>query len=197
MYRLHKVQVFFCASRTNLSFRTNTSFSTAKDTKAWNEFFNNQFSEGLIKDFDIQLHEDCKIDTTTSTIKPQTIKMSMKVKENMIAPTTLVHGAAISLLADTAIGFGCYCCLQKPFTRFAISNMNIHFLKSAKLGDVIQVEANQIQNGKTLQIWDAQVKCNESLLSTVRSTAVNLLPKKEVKKPTTNSRIGEFDMDKV
>lgn len=178
---------------TALQFNHYSAFSYVRDSRSWNDFFVNEFSEGLIKEFKIKLADDCKIDTTldVSNSQQRAIKMTMKVTENMIAPTTLVHGAAISLLADTAIGFGCYCYLQSPFTRFAINSMNIHFLKSARLGDTLLVEAKQIQNGNTLQIWDANVKCNESLLSTIRSTGVNLLPKNQPK------RIGEFDMNKV
>ena len=165
-----------------------------KSSSGWKEFYEHKFSHGLIRDYGVQLHSNCFIDTVHETEDLPAIRMTMKVTEKMIAPTGLVHGAAVSLLSDTAIGFGCFCYLRSPATRFAVNNMNVHFLKSAKLGETMTVEAKQIHSGRTLQTWDATVTSGNNILSTVRSTAVNII---EPRKPEAPERRGDFDLSKV
>lgn len=173
-----------------------SGFHVKRSSLEWESYFNSKFSHGLIREHGITLDNHGVPDTTKENPIKQ-VKMNMKVTDNMLAPTGLVHGAAISLLADTAIGFGCHCFLRSPSNKFAVSNMNIHFLQSAKLGDTVSVTATQLHGGRSTQTWDATLTCNNSLLSTVRSSAINL-EKKEVNTDNENkSRAGEFYLHKM
>ena len=170
--------------RTTRILRAYTTFINKKNPTEWNEFFKTEFQYGIIKEMGIEL-DDCEVDTTEvkSSVTNQqlpNIKMKMKISDKMIAPTGLVHGGIISTLADTAIGFGCYCYLPSDALKFAVNATNVNYISSPTLGDEIIAEATQIKGGKLLQTWDSKIvrKKDNKLVSIVRSTAVNLYESK-------------------
>eukprot|EP01080_Neovahlkampfia_damariscottae_P008355 gene8355-180_t len=120
---------------------------------------------GLIKHLKIQhiSHEN------------QKIVMKLKVEEIHLAGTLKrVHGGTFSTLCDTCIGLGSKLNLPKNATNFAVLNSNTNFLGFGSLGDTLTCTATQMHCGKSTQVWDAVIKSNNKILSTTKSTVLNL-----------------------
>ena len=69
------------------------------------------------------------------------------------------HAGAVVGLADSAAGYGCILNLPEGATGFTTVELKINFLRSAWEG-TIECEARRVPDGRTTQVWDADVAPN-------------------------------------
>ena len=85
----------------------------------------------------------------------------LKVSKAIMAPNALIHGGAITSLADTACGFGTMYHLKKD-QMFATIELKTNFISAVQEGIMI-CEAALIHKGKTLHVWDSKIFEEKSL----------------------------------
>ena len=85
----------------------------------------------------------------------------LKVSKAIMAPNALIHGGAITSLADTACGFGTMYHLKKD-QMFATIELKTNFISAVQRG-IIVCEATLIHKGKTLHVWDSKIFEEKSL----------------------------------
>ena len=110
---------------------------------------------GLAKDSFVS-HLGIKITKITKNLAQAKLKISKKIK----APNGLIHGGAITSLADTACGFGSMYHLNKEM--FATIELQTNFISAIEKGTLI-CNAKLVHKGKSLHVWDAEVIEEKSL----------------------------------
>lgn len=94
-------------------------------------------------------------------INKQGAVAKLKVSKVIMAPNGLIHGGAITSLADTACGFGTMYHLKKD-QMFATIELKTNFISAVQRG-IIVCEATLIHKGKTLHVWDSKIFEEKSL----------------------------------
>jgi uncharacterized protein (TIGR00369 family) len=84
-------------------------------------------------------------------------KARMEVEARHLAPSGLIHAAAVVALADTACGYGCYLNLPEGAYGFTTVELKSNFLSAVGPGTAIECEAQMRHGGRTTQVWDATV----------------------------------------
>ena len=102
----------------------------------------------------------------------------LKVSKAIMAPNALIHGGAITSLADTACGFGTMYHLKKD-QMFATIELKTNFISAVQRG-IIVCEATLIHKGKTLHVWDSKIFEEKSLkvIALFRCTQMIIYQKK-------------------
>lgn len=81
----------------------------------------------------------------------------MEVTPALMAPNGFLHGGSVTALADTACGFGTFATPDDGHnTPFATLELACNFLGTAKEG-VVRCTATIVHEGRTTQVWDAEV----------------------------------------
>lgn len=106
------------------------------------------------------------------------LRASMKVQKKICAPNGYLHAAAVVALADTACGYATVNNLPKGAHGFTTIELKTNFIGTTLEGDVSCV-AKSIHKGRTTQVWDAEVKVNETgrTIAHFRCTQMILWPK--------------------
>jgi len=74
--------------------------------------------------------------------------VEFKVKEDWLNPIGILHGGIIALIADEVIGATVFSLgLENQYVGI---NLNVNFLKSARLNDVIVAETEVLKKGRRL-----------------------------------------------
>jgi len=94
-------------------------------------------------------------------INKQGAVAKLKVSKVIMAPNGLIHGGAITSLADTACGFGTMYHLKKD-QMFATIELKTNFISAVQRGTIV-CEATLIHKGKTLHVWDSKIFEEKSL----------------------------------
>jgi 1,4-dihydroxy-2-naphthoyl-CoA hydrolase len=77
------------------------------------------------------------------------------------APNGYLHAGAVVALADTACGYGCIMSLPEGAANFTTAELKANFIGTAPKGH-LSCEARLVHGGRTTQVWDAEVKSEES-----------------------------------
>lgn len=87
-----------------------------------------------------------------------------------------VHGGVIASLADTAAGYGTFANLPADATGFTTIELKCNFMRGATIGTVLQSTGKRIHNGRTTQVWDANVveKDSQNIVAEFRCTNIIL-----------------------
>jgi 1,4-dihydroxy-2-naphthoyl-CoA hydrolase len=103
---------------------------------------------------------------------------SMKVQKKICAPNGYLHAAAVVALADTACGYATVNNLPKGAHGFTTIELKTNFIGTTLEGGVSCV-AKLMHKGRTIQVWDAEVKVNETgrTIAYFRCTQMILWPK--------------------
>jgi uncharacterized protein (TIGR00369 family) len=80
----------------------------------------------------------------------------MPVTRAWMAPNDCLHGGAISVLADTAAGYGCLASLPPGAIGFLTTEMKSNHLAATR-GGTVMCTARAAHLGRTTQVWDAVV----------------------------------------
>ena len=84
------------------------------------------------------------------------VRARLELHEKHQAPNGYLHAGAVVGLADTAAGYGCILSLPDDAKGFTTIELKTNFLRSAWNG-TIECEARRLHNGRTTQVWDADV----------------------------------------
>ena len=77
------------------------------------------------------------------------------------APNGYLHAGSVVTLADTACGYGCIMSLPEGAANFNTAELKANFIGTARNGH-LTCEARMVHGGRTTQVWDAEVKSEES-----------------------------------
>lgn len=105
-------------------------------------------------------------------------KGRFRVEPRHMAPNGFLHAASVIALADTACGYGCVASLPEGAGGFTTVELKSNFIGTAREGHVT-CEARLIHGGRTTQVWDAEVRHEESgkLMALFRCTQSILQPR--------------------
>lgn len=84
------------------------------------------------------------------------VRARLELHEKHQAPNGFLHAGAVVGLADTAAGYGCILSLPDDAKGFTTIELKTNFLRSAWNG-TIECQARRLHNGRTTQVWDANV----------------------------------------
>jgi len=81
----------------------------------------------------------------------------VEIGKHHLAPNGFLHAATVVALADTACGYGCIMSLPQGVSGFTTLELKTNFIGTTLTGR-ITCEARLIHDGRTTQVWDAEVK---------------------------------------
>lgn len=84
------------------------------------------------------------------------VRARLELQEKHQAPNGYLHAGTVVGLADSAAGYGCILGLPEGATGFTTIELKTNFLRSAWKG-TIECEARRLHDGRTTQVWDADV----------------------------------------
>jgi len=115
-----------------------------------------------------------------TSIEPGRLTSRLAVRPELLAPNGYLHAAVIIALADTACGYGTFTDLPSGANNFTTIELKSNFLGTARQG-AIACTATRLHNGRTTQVWDAEVKdeTNGKKIALFRCTQLILYPSKE------------------
>lgn len=105
-------------------------------------------------------------------------KSRLTIKPEFLAPNGYLHAAVVIALADTTCGYGTFTDLPDGANNFTTIELKSNFLGTARQGG-ITCTATRLHGGRTTQIWDAEVKDEESgkSIALFRCTQLILYPR--------------------
>jgi len=111
------------------------------------------------------------------TMEPGRLTSRLTLRPELLAPNGCLHAAVIIALADTACGYGTFTDLPDGAQNFTTIELKSNFLGTARQGGIACV-ATRVHNGRTTQVWDAQVtdKATGKTIALFRCTQLILYP---------------------
>ncbi|GJM42613.1 MAG: hypothetical protein DHS20C20_28950 [Ardenticatenaceae bacterium] len=112
------------------------------------------------------------------SVSPNEVISQLAISRQIMAPNGYIHAGAIVTFADTACGYGTIASLPDGAVGFTTIELKSNFINTAREG-MLKCEATPLHQGRTTQIWDAQVTHVESnrVLAEFRCTQLVLWPK--------------------
>ena len=111
------------------------------------------------------------------TLEPGRMTNRLVIRSELLAPNGYLHAAAVIALADTACGYGTFTDLPEGANNFTTIELKSNFLGTAREG-TISCTATRLHNGRTTQVWDAEVKDERGkTIALFRCTQLILYPK--------------------
>ena len=103
-------------------------------------------------------------------------RMSLALREELLAPNGYLHAGTVVGLADSACGYGCIASLPAGATGFTTIELKANFLATAREG-TLTCESQLLHGGRTTQVWDATVTREDAkTLALFRCTQLLLYP---------------------
>jgi uncharacterized protein (TIGR00369 family) len=84
------------------------------------------------------------------------VRARLELLEKHQSTNVFLHAGAVVGLAYTAAGYGCILSLPDDAKGFTTIELKTNFLRSAWNG-TIECQARRLHNGRTTQVWDADV----------------------------------------
>ena len=114
------------------------------------------------------------------SMEPGRLTSRLGLRPELLAPNGYLHAAVIIALADTACGYGTFTDLPDGANNFTTIELKSNFLGTAREGSIACV-ATRVHNGRTTQVWDAEVTDETSgkIIALFRCTQLILYPGRE------------------
>ncbi len=102
----------------------------------------------------------------------------LTIRSELLAPNGYLHASVVIALADTSCGYGTFTDLPEGANNFTTIELKSNFLGTARQG-VITCTATRLHNGRTTQVWDAEVTDETSgkKIALFRCTQLILYPR--------------------
>jgi len=102
----------------------------------------------------------------------------LPLRKELLAPNGYLHAAVVIAIADTTCGYGTFSDLPEEAQNFTTIELKSNFLSTAREGAIACV-ASRVHNGRTTQIWDAQVtdEASGKMIALFRCTQLILYPR--------------------
>jgi uncharacterized protein (TIGR00369 family) len=102
----------------------------------------------------------------------------LALRPELLAPNGYLHAATIIALADTTCGYGTFADLPSGAENFTTIELKSNFLGTAREGSIACI-ATRVHNGRTTQVWDAQVtdEVSGKAIALFRCTQLILYPR--------------------
>lgn len=115
-----------------------------------------------------------------TSLEPGRLTSRLALRPELLAPNGYLHAATVIALADTTCGYGTINELPSGAENFTTIELKTNFLGTAREGSIACV-ATRIHNGRTTQVWDAQVTDETSgkTIALFRCTQLILYPRKQ------------------
>lgn len=84
------------------------------------------------------------------------IKVSYVVRPEMCNPAKMLHGGVASLMMDDVIGIGNFVAGSEYL--MTTINLNVDFLASAQVGEILEVSAKLVRSGSNLNHWESVIR---------------------------------------
>ena len=112
--------------------------------------------------------------------EPGRLTSRLALRPELLAPNGYLHAAVIIALADTACGYGTFTDLPDGANNFTTIELKSNFLGTAREGSIACV-ATRVHNGRTTQVWGAEVTDETSgkIIALFRCTQLILYPGRE------------------
>ncbi|MEO9884742.1 MAG: hydroxyphenylacetyl-CoA thioesterase PaaI [Balneola sp.] len=99
--------------------------------------------------------------------EPGYVKISMKIREEMVNGFGICHGGITFSFADSAFAFASN---SRGSISVALEN-NINYTKKVEVGDQLIAETEEIQNGRTIGVYKVKIiNQNDDLVADFRGT---------------------------
>lgn len=99
--------------------------------------------------------------------EPGYVKLSIKIRNEMTNGFGVCHGGITFSLADSALAFASN---SRGTISLALEN-NINFTKKVSVGDTLNAETEELQNGRTIGVYKVRItNQNEELVAEFRGT---------------------------
>ena len=114
------------------------------------------------------------------TMEPGRLTSRLLLRPELLAPNGYLHAAAVIALADTTCGYGTFTDLPDGAQNFTTIELKSNFLSTAREGTIACV-ATRVHNGRTTQVWDAEVTDEGSgkTIALFRCTQLILYPNRK------------------
>ena len=111
-------------------------------------------------------------------VEPAMVRARIAIEKHHLAWNGFLHAATIVALADSCCGYGATRSLPDGASGFTTVEVTTNFLSSARGGDAL-CTATPLHQGRTTQVWDAQVTSSHSdrVMAHFRCTQLILWPK--------------------
>lgn len=105
------------------------------------------------------------------------VTAELAVSKWVMSPNDVLHGGAVSVLADTAAGCGCLASLPEGASGFLTLEMKSNHL-GAVSGGIVECVARATHRGRSTQVWDAVLTQRETgrTVALFRCTQLILYP---------------------
>lgn len=84
------------------------------------------------------------------------IKVQYTIRPDMCNPGRILHGGIAALMMDDVIGMGNFVA-GSEYLMTSI-NLNVDFLSSAQIGDVVEVSAKLVRSGANVNHWECIIR---------------------------------------
>jgi 1,4-dihydroxy-2-naphthoyl-CoA hydrolase len=110
-----------------------------------------------------------------ASAEPGVLRARMAVRPELLAPNGYLHAASVIALADSACGFATMFDLPGDAKGFTTVELKTNFVGTA-LDGAIWCEARRVHQGRTTQVWDAEVRVEgtDKLIALFRCTQMIL-----------------------
>ena len=112
------------------------------------------------------------------TMQPGRLTSRLPLRPELLAPNGYLHAAAIIALADTTCGYGTFTDLPDGAQNFTTIELKSNFLGTAHQGTIACI-GTRVHNGRTTQVWDAEVtdEASGKTIALFRCTQLILYPR--------------------
>lgn len=116
------------------------------------------------------------LDPVVEVLTADRVILTATVDARHHAGNGYLHAGAIVTLADTACGYGTLAGLPDGATGFTTIELKSNHLATVHEG-MIRADATRTHAGRSTQVWDATVACNDRTLALFRCTQMILHPR--------------------